>query len=128
MNKVYLISDGSYSDYRIVAVCSTKELAEEAKLCYATTNAIEEMELDKIPPRYEGMLGWFVRFRANGDINYVCQASLEHFKERITEFEDVDYSSSRSLGKGLHVHLYAKDKDHATKSACDRRRQYLATK
>jgi hypothetical protein len=47
--KVYAVSSGDYSDYRIDAVYSTKERAEAFINGATTTYDIEEWELDQDP-------------------------------------------------------------------------------
>ena len=47
--KIYLITDGEYSDYRIYGVYSTLEKAEQARRLFAIQNAVEEWDLDNIP-------------------------------------------------------------------------------
>jgi hypothetical protein len=45
MTKVYIVTDGEYSDYHIVGVFSTREIAESVlRACYA--DGVEEHEVD----------------------------------------------------------------------------------
>jgi len=52
MKKVYAVSSGSYSDYRVNAIFSTKELAEEFMRYIPDNdyNDIEEYEIDPSVP------------------------------------------------------------------------------
>jgi len=51
---VYAVSSGSYSDYSIEAIFSTRERAEHYALILSEANDVEEYELDKSyePPEY----------------------------------------------------------------------------
>ena len=46
---VYLVTDGSYSDYRLLGVYSTPAKAAEAKEFFAAENDVEVFEIDAIP-------------------------------------------------------------------------------
>jgi hypothetical protein len=48
MTSIYVLTEGDYSDYHIVGVYSTKELAKEAQSLYEHSQ-IEEYDLDNIP-------------------------------------------------------------------------------
>ena len=59
--KVYIITEGEYSDYHIERVFSTKEKADEFVQCHGTDYRIEEYELDgEMAVREEKL--WYVRF------------------------------------------------------------------
>jgi len=59
IKKIYVLTEGDYSDYHIVGVYSTPELAQEAQTLYPDSG-IEEYDLDDIPEHPPGMLAWGV--------------------------------------------------------------------
>ena len=75
MKKVYAVSSGSYSDYRVDAIFSTKELAEEFMRCIPDNdyNNIEEYEIDPPAPDLikRGYAIWSVYMLRNGDVESV---------------------------------------------------------
>jgi hypothetical protein len=50
--KVYVVTSGEYSDYSIVAVCSTREIADKITAAenakYKLDTRVEKWEMDKI--------------------------------------------------------------------------------
>lgn len=45
--KIYIVTEGEYSDYHICAVFSKREKAEEYVQCHGTSYSIEEYDLDE---------------------------------------------------------------------------------
>ena len=117
MKTIYVLTEGSYSDYRIIGVYSTKDLAQEAKSLHPCSE-IEEYTLDNIPDHPPGMSAWCVRM-TDGTIDY-CAYQISPFGVEIPiEFE---YHNSYS------VYCWATDKEHAEKIALDKYYQHQATK
>jgi hypothetical protein len=121
MKTIYILTEGSYSDYHIVATFSTKELAEEAKK-HCPYSEIEEYELDalKIPEHPPGHTAWLVNINAKTNtIEWVNQqTSLNgHFKpnEKYCEGAGVRGESNYFI-----VNCWARDKEHAEKIALDK--------
>lgn len=78
--KIYLVTEGSYSAYTVLGAYSTKEQAEAAKDCYATTNPIEEYELNApLPDHAPGTRMYRVDMKRNGD---VVACVHDYMKER----------------------------------------------
>jgi len=44
--KIYIVSDGDYSDYHIIGIYSTREKAEYAKSLYLAKNKIREIKFN----------------------------------------------------------------------------------
>lgn len=65
--KIYAVTNGSYSEYRVEGIYSTREKAEEAHKLYTSDNEIEEYELDAMPDHPPGMLRYFVKMDAAGN-------------------------------------------------------------
>jgi hypothetical protein len=123
MAKVYMVSRGSYSDYRILGIYSTQEKADRALEVYAA-DEIEEVELDAIPETPPGMLAWWVDMTEAGDI--------KQGPHRRDPLDDVHTSWRMALGYAdvpprAFFDVWARDADHAAKVAADKRKELMAT-
>ena len=120
MKTVYILTEGSYSDYHIVATFSTKELAEEAKK-HCPYSEIEEYELDalEIPEHPPGHTAWSVNINAKiNTIDCVSQRdSLNGFepKEKYCEGAGVRGESNYFI-----VNCWARDQERAERIALDK--------
>ncbi len=110
--KVYLVTSGYYSDYKVDAVCSTEERAKAAREFFNSTNCIEEFVIDKLPEHPEGMLLWRVLIRPDGVVQFVEREGGAD----LAGYEWVPY------GDDIHLHMamWARDEDHAIKIAGER--------
>ena len=115
MTTVYLVTDGSYSDYRVLGVYSTEEKAKSAVELFHAQNDIEEFEIDAIPEHPPGMLAWSVVMEANGDTRLVRRESP--LEDRWAPYGD---------GRACIFYLWAKDEEHALKIANERRTSLIA--
>ena len=75
MAKVYMVSEGNYSDYSVEGIFSTRERAElyirgmKQDAEYSDFNDIDEIELDeRIAPFELGLAPFRVFMRKNGDV------------------------------------------------------------
>lgn len=108
--KIYIVTEGCYSDYGIVAVFDTREKAQKyidntSYRCYFESDEyhIEEYDLNKdIPPkptrfRIEGMM-----YYEDGYLSYMCleEAEKDAIIEKPMEFSwtDDDYDELRVTG------------------------------
>lgn len=115
--KIYAVSNGSYSDYRIEGIYSTKEKAEEAHRLYAADNDIEEYELDAMPEHPPGMLRYYVKMNAAGNAEAKTKdASL------MPKWKWSPYGDGESVG----FNVWASDETHAIKIANEIRAQLIA--
>ena len=122
MKTIYVLTEGSYSDYHIVGVYSTKELAEEAQSLHDCAQ-IEKYQLDNIPEHPPGMKSWGVRIQ-NGIIESSCTWLIDPFYEDVPS--EREYSGN---GESLYmVNCWAVDKEHAEKIALDKYYQHQAEK
>lgn len=120
---VYVITEGSYSDYHIIAVSTDKDKAE--KLAEMFGADVEEWETDTARDRrvIEGFRRYRVCFNREGDVYWTAD---------YTENEDVAegvaiYSANRAVrDKAVEVVVWAKNKEAAIKIAAEKRAQYLA--
>ena len=124
MNTIYILTEGSYSDYHVIGVYSTKELAEKAQFVYEDSQ-IEEYTLDDVPDYPPGMKGWYVNIDdAKPDEPYSYQVSPDY---AIIPSES-EYNYHYNKQTGYYVYCWAVDKDHALKIARDKYYQHQAQK
>ena len=127
MKTIYVLTEGDYSDYHIVALYSTLELAEEAqKLCPYSN--IEKYELDsvKIPDHPAGYTGWSVSINVDTNTihhSYKQDALGGHFKPEENYSDNGKFLNLPSL---FVVNCWARDKEHAEKIALDKYYQFKA--
>ena len=115
MKKIYVLTEGDYSDYHIVGVYSTPELAQEAQTLYPDS-MIENHDLDDIPEHPPGMLAWGVTIK-DSTVGYTY-ISDPH-----------ECPSERDCPNGVYaVNCWAVDEEHANKIALDKYYQYQAIK
>ena len=121
----YLISCGEYSDYRILALYLTRELAEKALPLFSVgeDTRIEEYRIDQTYDRPPGCFAWEVFISKDGD-------TREKYATRIKPFKVVEplrFLWDRDLGLGASLQVWATDKAHAVTIAKERRAQLIAS-
>lgn len=116
--KIYLVTDGEYSDFCVVAAFSTKEKAERGKVLLDLHNEVLELEVDNVrePPR--DMTSYRVQMTRAGN------------KARATPFYMTDFEPCSTFcqggGDAFIVLTYARDEQHAIKIANEKRIMELA--
>jgi hypothetical protein len=127
---VYIVTDGSYSDYHILGVYSTKEKAEDARYLYASENPIEDIELDLIPIVPPGMKRWRVEIFKDGLVDEIKRISCNDDDAEAMFHRYWEYSTSKRMDRVnevyLRVNTWARDEDHAIKIANEKRMILLA--
>ena len=130
MAKVYIITQGCYSDYHICAVTMDKEKAE--RLCTLFRNSCDEPEIEEWDTEANadllaGRKPYVVQFLENGDVYSAFERTwcIELFKQYI---EKTQILSAHKPINVLEVSLYAENKASAIKIAAERRAKYLAEK
>jgi hypothetical protein len=120
MAKVYLVSEGSYSDYHICGVFSTEEKARAAMELLADGD-MEEFELDPVSPHPPGMKYWSVQMHADGNVASLRQDSVS--------IDSPVNNREAPYGKEAYWYfgVWARDREHAVKIANERRIQMLAS-
>lgn len=119
MTKVYLVTDGAYSDYRVLGIFSTRARANRAKTLYNAYNDIDVIELDEVPNKPRGLLPYGVRIRyENSDVIGVDRMSVERF--------DTGWIYFTYHTQHFSFHVWAKNEEHAIKIAAEKRAQVLA--
>lgn len=117
---VYVLFNGSYSDVRVVAVCSTRRNADALALVFTDDAYVKEFDLDSgVEAVRSGWRPYFVRLARTTGERLECHV------------EGSSYGAfSRSVGEDVHKDLYtncfALSDAHAVKIASDRRRAFLA--
>jgi hypothetical protein len=117
MKKVWIVTDGCYSDYKIVAVFSEQETAEICAKAQGPDGRAEEWDLDTGAEQYrQGLVRWYVGIYADGAtwMAQVGEAGRDGFYVR------------PNAKTGLVTSMWAKDKEHAVKIANERRAFYVA--
>lgn len=118
--KVYVLTEGCYSDYHIIGVTLDEEQAKIAADAlsneYFTVNC-EEFETNDINVIKSGWNLWEVYFDEK-----------THAITRIyrSEYHDCLGTIQLMRDKTFCVEVYAEDKEHAVKSASDKLSKYLA--
>jgi len=120
MKKVYVITQGSYSDYHICAIFSDKKKAEEMVDFFNDEYeqaTIEEWPIDVAPSRNRKKFSVFMR--KNGDVEKINEDKLydvTNFKNEVIEWWNKE---------GWIFQVWARDRGHAVKIAGDWRRKLL---
>jgi len=122
--KVYLVTDGEYSDYRVLGAYTEKELAERARELW-DADSIEDFDLDAMPPDGPpGMLPYVVSMDKDGQprsINPVARVSCESVDRGLSIYQ---YGDGFSWCCG---YVWARDEQHAVKIVNERRIALLAS-
>lgn len=130
MNTIFVIEQGSYSDYHVVGVYSTRENAEKALAIFNGGGydrpEISEWLLDPhINEINQGLILWRVWMKENGDNSDTQIVELRPLRggyetnEPFTTFE-------RNDEQFLCGHIWAADSPSATKILNERRTQAIA--
>ena len=121
MAKVYMVTDGSYSDYRVLGIYSTKAKAEKAKVLFNADNDVDPVELDATPEVPPGMLKWVVEMDRNGNVKDVSRENCEYHSSSAAVWKPFDKDVMY-----LRAAIWAKDEEHAVKIANEWRTRIVA--
>lgn len=117
MRKVYVITQGNYSNYRILGVCSSKKKAELA-LATANGGKIEIYDLDEVDRLKPGWANYSVWMQRNGD---------SHVERNFAQYPPLRTTEHQTTAKRvLYVTGYFESKQHAVKVANEIRTRLLA--
>ena len=114
MKSVFAVSSGSYSDYRVLAVFSTRRQAE-GWVSFCEDSFVEEFALD--PEEVPTPDLRCFRIRSAADKLTV---------DRVEVMRGMGMFGVEDIGSKVVVNVYARDVDHATKIAADRFREAKA--
>jgi hypothetical protein len=123
--KLHLVTSGEYSDYRLKGVYDSPEKAEAARAIFATTNEVEEFELNEIPPAPPGMLGFQCYMGKDGNTKSVDRCSGEDVTDKVYFYDMYWRLPQHGPICGL-FRMWARDEQHALKIANERRTQRIA--
>ena len=124
-NSVYLVSDGKYSDYKVIAVFSTKELAEDCKRTFDCENEITCFELD--PPFVVAPDGYHI-FSVALDYEshnvYYVTSGLWWSTNIQKPLNEIEILPTRKGLNYIRIVLLAENEEHAVKIANEKLSQY----
>lgn len=123
--KVWVVTEGSYSDYRIVGIYDSRALAElHCKRLY-DANDPEEWEVNAGAVGLRAELShWAVYITDDGTI-----ISADDWHDPFIQIDAEgmeDIPALHGQAHGLRVHVLARDEAHARKIATDKRAEWLA--
>lgn len=131
MTILYAVNSGSYSEYRIDGIFSSRENAEKymsafPKQSYGSYNDIEEWTLDQwISEIDRGLLPFIVRMYKNGDVIEIMQR--EFYGDDQSRVHWMDTAHWKPPMPWANFSVWASDQAHAVKIANERRIADLAT-
>lgn len=124
LNEVYIVTAGSYSDYRIIAVFSDKDRATEFSK-YIEGSSVETHELfsDKMPKtaypldykRYK------VRMNRNGDVDWVSSSGFMDCGD-----SEVNWWHEDARHNTVNFYIISNSEERAIKIAGEMRREIIA--
>lgn len=117
--KIYLVSEGQYSDYHIIGLYSSRAKAQEAYWLWGDCNDIEERDVNPpLPDHPKGERLWSVGMSKNGDTISV------HPKSPMSRVRE-PYACFRSDTDAI-FEVWAKDAKSAVKITNEKRLALLA--
>lgn len=114
-NKVYIVTEGEYSDYRIKAVFSTREKANEYVQQNGTDFCIEKYDLDKEVVKETKL--WAIEFEIESHKNRQASPVTYNMDELKDTCKVTEYHSSKPY---ITFYVEADTMDRAIKIASER--------
>lgn len=119
IQKVYLVTKGDYSDYRVVDICSTSEKAERSRALVGSNNEVKPFIVDTLSSLPNAKPGYYlfeVDIAGNGDVVTCEQVDVSHY------FEEAEFLWTRINSRNVaSMTIWARNEDHAIKIANERR-------
>lgn len=113
--KIYIVTEGEYSDYHICAVFSTREKAEEYVQCHGTDYNIEEYDLDEDVERFVKLWRVAVAIK-NNEIIETCPTEY-----KVEEMTDTCHIEVNWHGEPfIYFYVQSETMDKAIKIASER--------
>jgi len=120
MKNIYLVSEGSYSDYSISAVFDSEELAERYIQLYCKGGAIETYKIN--PNKREMILGYSIYYlQMDKEGNTIKIENRDNYTEELPKYWY--YVNNKEK---INFMCFAKSKEHAVKIANEHRTRILA--
>ena len=131
MSKIYLVTQGSYSDYRIVGAFSTEENASKVVEALHTGNSwddadVEVYDLDSVQVK-EGHRNYRVWMKENGD-SEVMRGNGVDDEQPSEYFVNSRYVFNETPRTYLRINRYVQSEEAAVKIANELRVRWLAEK
>lgn len=125
--KIYVVTQGSYSDYHIVAVTTNRDLAE--KISAKFSNDWGECNIEEYGDA-EVMLkpAWYIYFDKTGIVCNTSECDSDYAYSKIGEIYENKGYGMYYRNYHIYVIVSADDLESAIKIAAEKRAQYLAEK
>lgn len=130
-----MVTDGEYSNYRILGIFSTEENAEYAKRAYMANNDIETVTVDEMPEHPRGYFQYLVFMERDGNVPKISQQPVGDITFS-PWYGDVDYEYEKyhktkallgpGIIKNMRWEVLAEDEKHAIKIVNEKRLVMLA--
>lgn len=125
MKSVFVVTSGSYSDYRIEAVFSSRLLADGFASCFADCQVTEwELDAEQYKIRPDGKILFSVNMGRDGD-GQARKCSTDETESPL-EYIESGMIGSTHYAAEIFGTLYARDEQHAIKIANEKRGQLIA--
>lgn len=122
--KVYVVTDGEYSDYHIVAIFTDKKAANEYnKEMLLNENSVLTMETDVVEKSPVGLYPYEVYMEYDGAVKILRRMSIDNFKPGETL---LNFKNGEKIENYLSARVYAKNEEHAVKIVNEKRTQMIA--
>lgn len=120
MKKIYLVTSGKYSDYRVDGVFNNKELAKKFTKTFG--GDIEEYKLNPLEPFLNlGYKPYKLEISLDGKF-WTAEDLKDSYWYDHCDIGKVDYNPKIKL---ITLVLWAKNKQHAIKIAREKRREFI---
>jgi hypothetical protein len=118
---IYIVTNGSYSDYRIVAVYDNNEMAQQHANSLPDAQ-VEEYEINQFADKLkQGLFAFEITMQKDGTVIYVHKKGFE-----LDDWDNTPSIYCRDGDCQLSYPCYAKSEEHATKIANEKRLQLIA--
>ena len=129
MEKVFIVTEGEYSDYHICAVFSDAEIAEKFRKLYfgkhRDSSKVEPWTVDELCEfMAQGLYSFAVGIERDGDIVFCLRMGASYRKSEDPGDEFL-LSGSLTGERFLRCIVGARDEEHAVKIASERRTRVL---
>lgn len=123
---IYVVTQGKYSDYHIIAATLDKTLATKIAEKFSDDDGWDDCRVEEYPDA-EVMLRplWCVYFTTSGEV-YECRESTSAYDYHHTRSDVIETVYKRHYD--MTVYVQADTEEAAIKIAAEKRAQYLAEK
>ena len=124
--RVYVVTSGEYSDFRIEGIFTTRKKAILAKALIIDSNDVEERVLDEAtPPIGRGLDLFTVRIKKDGIHKVFKEGYITgDYISKANNKKCIPFNWDKSM---MECYIWARDEQHARKIANERRAMILAS-